>query len=288
MNEHKLFDNSGQCVQKAHAERVICHLRDLTPEKTQTAVSIGFFGAVDHARISLMKYGKMRIRRKHLENFALHHAIDVEQLITGIMPKEENVPTVAKIAPMIIDGDPLIIAESERERFLCALQRILGIHDGALFRAKLNAKYPQSLAQFSATGIVPVGWVVLVPEHEERKRLCADFIVRPQHTNNTSETKHAVVRSVESRISQTIPHCKKLSDVPKDFIDAFFPACYAAGKARHLDCALQVFVGTLATQLPQCSINSKTVDDFGREVTILIQNGKTAMEFHFDPVEMFS
>jgi hypothetical protein len=280
MNQTSLFDNSGQYVQKIHAERVICHLRDLTPKKTQAAVSIGFFGATDHARISLMKSGKIRIARIHLENFASHHGIDIEHLITGIMPEEENTPTVAKIAPMVIDGDPLIIAESERERFLCALQRTLGVHDGILFRAKLCAKYPQALAHFSTTGIVPLTWIVLVPEHDERKRLCADFVLPPQHTNK--------MQSHESRISQTIPHCNKLSDVPRDFIDAFFPACYAAGKARHLDCALQVFVGTLATQLPQCSITSKTVDDFGRKVTIYIQNGKTAMEFHFDPVEMFS
>lgn len=283
MNEQMLFDNAGHCVQKVHAERVICSLRDLTPEKTQNAVSIGFFGKPDGARISLMKSGKMRITRDCLESFAKHYDFSIDHLIEKII----HVKTETTTIPTPISNDEkfsdVIIDKSNRERFLCALQGLLEIRDGVMFRAALNKEDPSYYLQFYATGKVPQAWLDLIPDHDVKKRLCTDF-TEPKHVKDAP----AVTPPTRSHIQKMISKCTQLSDVPKEFLDAFFPACYAAGKARHLDCALQVFVGTLVTQLPRCTVASETLDDLGRKVVIIIHNGKTAMEFCFDPVSMFS
>ena len=211
-------------------------------------------------------------------------------------PNEQLQIAPALTQPVTHDFIDTVIPERSRQPFLIGLQCLLEINEGVLFNKKLNEGQidPQrtNYAAFLIDGRVPAHWIAMIADPHKGQILLERHAVEPRQSPPSGGKSGPVTQRSANATEKTHPNvvsheCKKPSDLPAEYFDAFFTACVAAGKALHLNSAFEVFLGTLVTQLPSCTVSCKSLTDRSPIALITIHNGKTIITYHLDPKAVF-
>lgn len=211
-------------------------------------------------------------------------------------PDEQRHIAPALAQPVTHEFIDTVIPERSRQPFLIGLQGLLEINEGVLFNKKINEGQidPQrtNCAAFLIDGRVPAHWIAMIADPHKAQILLERHVVEPRQSPPSAGTNGPVaqrsVHATEKTHPNVVSHeCKKPSDLPAEYFDAFFTACVAAGKALHLNSAFEVFLGTLVTQLPSCTVSCKSLTDRSPIALITIHNGKTIITYHLDPKAVF-
>lgn len=272
-------------IKKQYVPLVIDYLKVMTPEKTQTAVAHAI--NVLPAAISQMKSGSSFLYKKHLKDFSRLYNLEETELITqltqyvaGTTPIETSYGNVEHgIEPPTITDAACIIADPKmRDQFLTALQSTLNIPEGSLFRRALNND-PVSSSHtnyqiFVMTGQVPQQWIGAISDPQKRIALIERY-----SSKQTDLQKEILAQKKDS--SPKKQTCVNFGSVPQEFLNAFYHACIAAGKAIHLKLAVEAFLGTLSLNLQHCTVASRP-SDTPEILIVTIHNGKLIIEYHLN------
>lgn len=267
-----LFDEFDR-IKTDYVKSVIEFLRQCTPEKTQVAVALII--DVVPAILSQMKSARAFLHKKHLALFARSQNISVETFLgmisRHVLTEKPEGSAHPKTQP---PDDPdtgiafTITTPSLRERFLITLQRVMQTPEGMVFKKILNQN-PRSTIQtnidmFLGTGDVPNRWLAPLVNSDAYHEILEQY--DPQYSKTSS-----------SPIA-----CTTLSDVPAEFLNAFYYACIAGGKAIEKKLAVEAFIGALMLKLHHCTISSRLHDTPTELIMITITNGKIAIEYHLN------
>lgn len=271
------FQKEGR-VDKEIAPSIIEQLMLLTERGNRAAVAEAC--GVNSGVITLVMQGKTYLRKDHLKAFARHHSMLLDELLEKISADKKEGPK----------SHTLFIPEDKRASFMIGLQSDSGLNSGAVFKQKIEQGAPPGKpkeATFMATGHVPPEWLDLI---DTEKR--ASFVARMTFPNQEKPTPPQPQKKKRKKRGRRGSTAKKndckvpTEEIPSEFFKIFLIASYAAGKAAHLNLALEAFLGALNVRLPKgYSVESSIQNSI---ITVTVENGKTVFSYELNTEEVLN